>query len=217
MTSGYHVLEVVASCHREMLGSVLSVWTHTLAGLKWPTQCSCVSLPKESNHVLVHVFLCRTRAAKIFKGFLLRLGNGCIHNLVHRTIQCAAPRRTLGFVLSVKPSRASVANTMRTCFFAKGELPRFSRVSRCIDWSSWKFGSTTKCATRYPSSNVCQTIDKAGRMRQAPTLLKIARGTEIRRIEDARACQNRQSQTLGLKIDGIQELSARMCQHVRLS
>ena len=75
MTSGYHVLEVVASCHRVMLGSVLSVMTHALAGHTWPTQCSCVSLPKESKHVLVHVFLCRTRAAKIFKGFLLRLGN----------------------------------------------------------------------------------------------------------------------------------------------
>ena len=116
MTSGHHVLEVVASCLRVMLGSVLSVLTHALAGLKWPTQCSCVSLPKESKHVLVHVFLCRTRAAKIFKGFLLRLGNGCVHNLVHRTIQCAAPRRTLGIVSSVKPSRASVANTMRTRF-----------------------------------------------------------------------------------------------------
>ena len=74
MISGYHVHEVVASCYREMLGSVLSVWTNDLAGLKWPTQSSCVSLPKENKHVLVHVFLCRTRAAKIFQEIPLEAG-----------------------------------------------------------------------------------------------------------------------------------------------
>ena len=68
MTGGHHVLEVVASLRREMLDSVLSV--RTLADLRL---CS----------------FCRTRAAKIFNGFLLRLGNGRVHDLVHRTIQCA--------------------------------------------------------------------------------------------------------------------------------
>ena len=49
-----------------------------------------------------------------------------------------------------------------------------------------------KVCDEVPLSNMCQSIDKAGRMRQAPTTLKIARGSEIRRIEDARVCLNRQ-------------------------
>ena len=63
----------VASCHHETLSFVLSVRTH--AGFY-------------GQHN-VHVFLCRTRAANMFKGFLLRLENGRVHDLVHRTIQCA--------------------------------------------------------------------------------------------------------------------------------
>ena len=79
---------------------------------RWPVatvRCSALSLVFEptlsqasNGQHNVDVFLCRTRAAKIFKGFLLRLGNGCVHDLVHCTIQCAAPRRKLGFVLSVQ-------------------------------------------------------------------------------------------------------------------
>ena len=60
MTDSHHVLERVVSLRREMLGSALSV--QALAGLKWPTQCGRVSLPKESNHVLEEVASCHHEA-----------------------------------------------------------------------------------------------------------------------------------------------------------
>ena len=59
-------------------------------------------------------------------------------------------------------------HTMRMCFSAEGERPRFSRVSRRIASSSWQFGSTTKCVTVSSSSNECHLTDEAKRMHQAP-------------------------------------------------
>ena len=85
----------------------------------------------------------------------------------HHVLEEVANRRheTLGFVLSVRTLAEPPWPTQGACFSLPKESSKdFNRVSR----------STTKCVTGSSSSNECQSTDKAERMRQAPTPLKIA-------------------------------------------
>ena len=51
----------------------------------------------------------------------------------------------------VAATRRSIANMRSVSLSAEREQPRFSRVSRYIVSSNWKFGSTTECASNADS------------------------------------------------------------------
>ena len=101
----------VASCHREMLGSVLSVWTHDLTGLKWPIQYGRISLPNESGQDFQGIppeagEWMRPRSGPLYDSVR------CSTQKARLCLECSGPRRPL------------MANTMLTCFSAEGEQSR---------------------------------------------------------------------------------------------